>query len=95
MKKAFTKIVEDIGAHVKQLAFSERAMLLLVRRCALIFLLIIDLLAHVDLLCSRAGVAACVWVLGVWWWSSGCLGALGLGCLCFSSGVHCHPVSDH
>jgi hypothetical protein len=31
MKKAFMKIVEDIQVHVKQLAFSERAMLLLVR----------------------------------------------------------------
>jgi hypothetical protein len=31
MKKAFVKIVEDIQAHVKQLAISERAMLLLVR----------------------------------------------------------------
>jgi hypothetical protein len=30
MKKAFIKIVEDIQAHVKQLAISERAMLLLV-----------------------------------------------------------------
>lgn len=33
MKKAFVKIVEDIQAHVKQLAISERAMLLLV--CAI------------------------------------------------------------
>ena len=31
MKKAYIKIVEDIQVHVKQLAFSERAMLLLVR----------------------------------------------------------------
>lgn len=31
MKKSFVKIVEDIQAHVKQLAISERAMLLLVR----------------------------------------------------------------
>lgn len=30
MKKAYIKIVEDIQVHVKQLAFSERAMLLLV-----------------------------------------------------------------
>lgn len=30
MKKSFVKIVEDIQAHVKQLAISERAMLLLV-----------------------------------------------------------------
>ena len=29
MKKAFSKIVEDIQIHVKHLAFSERAMLLL------------------------------------------------------------------